>query len=164
MPSALDDLIGRKPLARPLLIALAVVVLVADAVVLVGYTGQVSGTAVPAGPLVRHSPSAVAPSVPSAAVRPSAPAVSAAPSTPAVPSRTAPVPTTGPGVAPRSPSAVRPTGRTPSGSGRSGDRWPGTVPDPNDFTAKNPNSPFARRCRDGRIEAWLCRGYPRQGS
>ena len=162
MPSAIDDLIGRTPVARPLLVALAVVVLVADALVLVGYTGQVSGRAVPSGPLVRHPPSVVAPSAPPTAL-PSAPAGSAAPSTPAVPSRTARA-RTGPGIAPRSPSAVRPTEQAPSGPGRSGDRWPGTIPNPNDFTAENPNSPFARRCRDGQIEAWLCRGFPRQGS
>ncbi|HEY4005652.1 MAG TPA: hypothetical protein VGM60_10780 [Pseudonocardia sp.] len=163
MPSAIDDLIGRTPVARPLLVALAVVVLLADAIVLVGYTGRVSGRAVPPGPQVRHPPSAVAPSAPSAAVPivPSAPAMSAAPSAPAVPSRTASAPT---GAAPRSPSAVRPTEQKPSGSGRSGDRWSITIPNPNDFTAKNPNSPFAQRCRDGQIEAWLCRGYPRQGN
>jgi hypothetical protein len=172
MSWGIATLVGGNPAARFLAATAAVAVLVGDGLMLVGYTAQVRGQALPAlsapagdpdEPLLgggigaqptAPAPNAAAGSLPGMAA-PAAPVAPLAPAAPVAP--IAPV-------APVAPVAPR-TSRSPEAGSpprpRSEHRWPASMPDPERFERHDRGpSPFARRCADGEISATWCHGMP----
>jgi hypothetical protein len=124
MQSALGN-----PVTRFLLAAVAAAVVVADGIVLVGYTNTIPGSAVPVRvPVTAQTQESTAPT--NSAAPPAPPPAAATPTTTARPQ----------------PNRSGAGGGTGGSAGREG-------------TQPNVKSPFAERCRTGQIPAWLCRRW-----
>jgi hypothetical protein len=132
-----------------MLAAIAVVVLVANGLILVGYTNQVPGSAIPVPPPLVGAAERPSPTKAPEAGPPTPPPVGAPqpvqkPPAPAKPAPQHPV---------QPPSRPTATNHWPA--------WPNSIPNPDDFRGGRPDSPFAQRCRTGQIPASLCHGFPR---
>ncbi|WP_028925215.1 hypothetical protein [Pseudonocardia acaciae] len=120
-----------SPMTRFVLAAVAAAVVVADGIVLVGFTSAVPGTAMPVhAPALAPAPSSIAPSS------------AAAPT----PSQAAPPP-------------AGQSGQSGKSSSRSSESGAGNTSGQQGVQPKI-KSPFAERCRGGQIPSWLCQGIP----